>query len=248
MKALVYIGWDTREVEAYEVCRFSLEQRSSAEITVKRIVLEDLRKAGLYHRPTEARDGRLWDVISEAPMSTEFAISRFFVPMLAKQDGPEIDLAIFCDCDFLWLGDVAELLTSLDPEKALSCVKHEYVPSEEVKMDGQVQLRYQRKNWSSLMVFNLRHPSHSGLTTELLNSVAGRDLHRFCWLADDEIGAIAPTWNWLEGAVVRPDSPPKAVHFTRGGPWMHGWESVDYANLWLDERAKAIELNWSDGI
>jgi lipopolysaccharide biosynthesis glycosyltransferase len=241
MKALVYIGWDPREVEAYDVCKFSIERRSSADITVKPIILEDLRRARVYYRPTEIRDGRLWDVISEAPMSTEFAISRFFVPMLAKQDDPTIDFALFCDCDFLWLGDVAELLASADQAKALSCVEHQYVPSEQVKMDGQVQLKYHRKNWSSLMLLNLRHPSHSRLTTELLNSVPGRDLHRFCWLEDEEIGAIPQTWNWLEGTTARTDDPPKAVHFTRGGPWMDDWKTVDYANLWLEERARLID-------
>jgi hypothetical protein len=29
---------------------------------------------------------------------------------------------------------------------------------------------------------------------------------------------------------------PRAVHFTRGGPWFDQWKNVDYADLWLAER------------
>jgi hypothetical protein len=109
-------------------------------------------------------------------------------------------------------------------------------------MDGQIQLHYPRKNWSSLMLFNVQHAAHSRLTPEMLNSVPGRDLHRFCWLADREIGAIPQTWNWLEGTSARTEAPPKAVHFTRGGPWMDNWRMVDYADLWLDEHARATRM------
>ncbi len=72
--------------------------------------------------------------------------------------------ALFCDCDFLWLGDVAELLKFADATKALHCVQHDYRPTETTKMDGQVQTVYPRKNWSSLMLFNCDHPSVRKLT------------------------------------------------------------------------------------
>ena len=43
-------------------------------------------------------------------------------------------------------------------------------------------------------------------------------------------------WNWLEGWSEKPaEGTPKAVHFTRGGPWFDNWQHVDYAELWLDE-------------
>jgi len=198
-------------------------------------MLEKLRQAGLYMRPMGRRAQQLWDVISEAPMSTEFAISRFFVPLLAAQNGLCEGWALYCDCDFLWLSDVAELLAIADPTKALCCVQHRYEPTEKQKMDGQVQTRYGRKNWSSLMLFNLAHSAHRYLTLEMLNTVPGRDLHRFCWLSDSEIGAVPPDWNWLEGSLPLGDQPPRVIHFTRGGPWMHGWEDVQYADLWRAE-------------
>ena len=46
--------------------------------------------------------------------------------------------------------DIAELIADVDPKKAVSCVQHDYTPPEGVKMDGQQQLAYPRKNWSSV--------------------------------------------------------------------------------------------------
>jgi len=173
-------------------------------------------------------------------MSTEFALARFFVPLLAAKVGRREGWAVFCDCDFLWLADIAELLDSADATEALCCVQHRHEPLEALKMDGQAQTRYARKNWSSLMLFNLAHPAHERLTLETLNGVPGRDLHRFCWLSDDEIGALPMDWNWLEGSspLGAAGELPRAVHFTRGGPWMAGWENVQFADLWRAEYGK----------
>jgi hypothetical protein len=49
------------------------------------------------------------------------------------------------------------------------------------------------------MLFNCDHPSNKKLTVEMINTLPGRDLHRFCWLEDDEIGELDPGWNWLVG-------------------------------------------------
>ena len=76
---------------------------------------------------------------------------------------------------------------------------------------------------------------NSNASVEVLNSVPGRDLHRFFWLEDDEIGALPPTYNWLEGTS-DPSIDPKVIHYTRGGPWFEDWQNVAYAQEWLDER------------
>lgn len=232
MKLPVFIGWDPREPEAFAVCAHTLRAQAGCEVEIHGVRLDELRRDRLYTRATERRDGRLWDVVSGAPMSTEFAVSRFFVPHLAARAGLRKGWALFCDCDFLWFGDVAEILAEADPNAALCCVQHMHEPTEAVKMDGQAQLLYARKNWSSLMLFNLGHPAHEKLDLATLNGLPGRDLHRFCWLADEEIGALPSDWNWLEGWSPVPDKPPRAVHFTRGGPWMPGWEHVRYAAEW----------------
>ncbi len=202
------------------------------QLFIQPIVLEEVRAKGLYTRPTETRGNRLWDVISEAPMSTEFAVSRFLTPQLSKTDW-----AIFCDCDFLWLDDIASLFKLADPRYSVMCVKHAHTPPESVKMDNQAQLLYARKNWSSLMMWNCNHPSTKALSLEMINSLPGRDLHRFSWLKDEEIGALPHRWNWLEGHSEKKDAPPSVIHYTRGGPWFEHMRDCAYAKEWLDEFA-----------
>jgi len=104
-----------------------------------------------------------------------------------------------------------------------------------VKMDNQIQTRYARKNWSSVMMFNLDHPGNRRLNPHLVNSLPGRDLHRMCWLDDDEIGALGPEWNFLVGHT-DPSVDPKIVHFTDGTPCMPGYENVPFADEWRGER------------
>jgi lipopolysaccharide biosynthesis glycosyltransferase len=226
----LFIGYDPREDEAYRVCVHSIQRHAKQPVEIVPLILPDLRARGLYTRPIEKRGAQMWDTISDAPMSTEFAISRFLLPHLTQKPW-----AIFCDCDFLWRADPAELFALRDDSKALQCVQHDHRPPETVKMDDCAQVQYSRKNWSSLMMWNLRHPAHKALTVEAINTVPGRDLHRFYWLKDAEIGNLDVTWNWLEGTY--PTSlNPKVIHYTRGGAWFDHWKHVDFAQEWLDER------------
>jgi lipopolysaccharide biosynthesis glycosyltransferase len=181
-------------------------------------------------------DGKLWDDISGAPMSTEFAITRFLVPHLVRYEG----WAVFMDCDMLVRTDIAKLFEEADPQYAVMCVKHVYEPPEGVKMDGQAQMRYARKNWSSVMLFNCAHPSNKALHPQYINAVPGRDLHRFAWLPDDQIGELDQAWNWLVGHSSE-EINPNIVHFTEGGPWFEGYENVAYADEWLAECDKLKE-------
>lgn len=234
MRLSIYVGFEPRAMDAFEVTRRSCERHlSSRAIRVNGLVLADLRARGLYHRPMEYRNvnGKLvmWDTISEAAQSTEHANARFFVPHLAKTGW-----ALFCDGDMLYRDNVARLAETLDTSYAVYCVKHNHNPEVNIKMDGQVQAKYSRKNWSSFMFFNCEHPSNKKLTLDMLNSVPGRDLHRFCWLKDDEIGSIDPAWNWLVGYSDK-NIEPKNVHFTDGFPSMLGYENVPYADEWWKE-------------
>lgn len=224
--ATIWLGWDPREAAAFAVARSSLRQHRNLPIPIYGLVLDTLRAQGLYSRPAERRGGRLWDPISAAPMSTEFAISRFLVPHLAKRGW-----ALFLDGDILCRADIAGLFELADPAKAVMVVKHVHNPADNLKMDGQVQTAYPRKNWSSCMLFNCDHPSNAGLTVGLVNSVPGRDLHRFCWLQDHEIGELPPKFNYLVGHTEGVDNPVIA-HFTDGVPSMPGYESQEYADEW----------------
>lgn len=232
----IFIGFDPREAVAYQVAKLSIARRSSAPFPVMGVELSELRHDGLYWRSTSRVDGKLWDNISGASMSTEFAISRFLVPHLAKYTG----WAVFMDCDVLIRRDMTELFDLADDRYAVMCVKHTYEPPEGVKMDGQAQQRYARKNWSSVMLFNCAHPSNRALNPDYVNAVPGRDLHRFAWLPDDQIGEIGTCWNWLVGHSA-PDVDPAIVHFTEGGPWFNGYENVPFAEEWRRELSKLEE-------
>ena len=224
MSCKIFIGWDSREPDAYTVAEYSLRKRASVPLEIFPLKQEELRAAGHYWRALD-------------PLaSTEFTYTRFLTPFLAQFQGR----AIFCDCDFLWLADIAELLDLVEPAKAVSCVQHRYEPTDKVKMDGAAQTQYPRKNWSSLMVFNCEHPSVRKLTVEAVNAATPAYLHRMQWADDTEIGDLPVAWNWLEGWNAVPETgTPKAIHFTRGGPWFEAWKAVQYAALWEAELAEA---------
>lgn len=226
----VFIGFDPREADAFAVARHSINRHLILPIPVRGLVLDELRAQGLYHRPTSRRDGRLWDDISDAPMATEFSNSRFLVPKLARSGW-----ALFIDCDVLVRTDLQRLFTLADPDKAVMVVKHDHQPTERTKMDSQVQTRYGRKNWSSVCLWNVQHPANRPIIeTDIANTLPGRDLHRFCWLEDDQIGEIHCRWNWLVGHS-DPAVDPAIVHFTDGIPTMPGYEDCAYADEWRAE-------------
>jgi lipopolysaccharide biosynthesis glycosyltransferase len=228
----VWIGFDPRETAAFMVARESVRQFDRS-IPVAAVRLRQLQETGLYTRPTSRRLGKLWDEISGAHMATEFAITRFLVPELVRRQGDAVrGWALFMDCDVLLRTNLYELKALLDDAKAVMCVKHDHRPSFNVKMDGQEQTSYPRKNWSSVMAFNVDHPANDALTADLVNALPGRDLHRFCWLADDEIGALPPEWNHLVGHS-DDGRDPKIVHFTDGGPWFEAFRNVPYADEWF---------------
>ncbi|WP_290497646.1 hypothetical protein [Hyphomonas sp. UBA4494] len=162
-------------------------------------------------------------------MSTEFACSRFLVPHLAMTGW-----ALFMDADMLARTNVERLFEQCRDSKAVMVVKHRHEPVEGVKMDGQLQTVYARKNWSSVMAFNVDHPANRSLTVEMVNTVPGRDLHRFCWLEDKHIGELDASWNYLVGHT-DPEIEPDIVHFTDGVPSMPGYENSEYADEWRAE-------------
>lgn len=232
----VWIGFDPRETAAFAVARQSIRATCNIPVPVSGIVLDRLRRSGLYWRPTEKRINeatgaeQLWDVISDAPMATEFSISRFLTPHLARTGW-----ALFMDCDMLVRSSVRDLFEKAYSRYAVMCVKHHHVPKEGVKMDGQMQTVYARKNWTSFMLFNCDHPANKALTVDMVNELPGRDLHRLCWLDghDDLIGELDISWNWLVGHSDTTVNP-KNVHFTDGIPTMKGYENVAYSDEFRD--------------
>ena len=218
----IFIGWDSREDDAYKVCVHTLLKHSSMPLEIIPLKQTPLRDSGLYKR-------------DEGAVSTEFAFTRFLTPHLSNYSG----WSLFIDCDFLFTRDVAELYNMRDDEYALMCVKHDYVPKDSIKMDGQKQVAYPRKNWSSCILWNCGHESNQTLTPEVVNTESGAFLHRFQWLDDKEIGEIPLEWNWLEGEYDKPENPPAVIHYTNGGPWFEECQDVDYADLWNESIAES---------
>ncbi len=211
----------------------TIRKHASVPVEIRGISLQKVRRMGIFPREHTRKGGQLYDPISEAPMATEFAITRFLVPWLTERTGH----ALFIDCDFMAIRDVADLFAEADPAYALQVVKHEHIPTEKIKMDGQRQTTYGRKNWSSCMLWNLDHPAHDRLDLEIVNTLPGRDLHQFAWLEDDEIGDLSLGWNWLAG--VSPSCENIGfVHYTLGGPWFAEYQDVPYADLWLAAKAE----------
>lgn len=227
----VFIGYDPREDDAYRVCRESLIAHSSIELNVKPLKSDILRRWKLYTRAFHRQSGQMVDNIDGLPFSTDFAFTRFMVPYLSNYRG----WAIFCDCDFLFTGDIANLLPLLDESKAVMVVKHNHQPADGIKMDGQAQSAYPRKNWSSFIAWNCAHPSNRNASPHNVNTRTGQWLHGFSWLRDYEIGELPQTWNWLSGVSKPRDDPPVAIHFTLGVPSLPGYENSPYADLWRDE-------------
>lgn len=241
--SMIWIGYDPRETDAFLVTRESARRRLTQPIPIRSLWLPALRSAGLYKRPTRRlSNNQLWDDISNAPMSTEFAISRFLVPHLTQMHmglKQPAGWSIFMDGDMLVRTSLCRLGELAQSEYAVMVVKHNHFPRGMVKMDAQIQTAYPRKNWSSMILFNCEHPSNKKLTLEMVNTLPGRDLHRFCWLEDSEIGELDLSWNWLVGNSPACESP-GIVHFTDGVPSMSGYDKVEYSKEWRDELGRAV--------
>lgn len=218
----IYIGFDAREEHAYSVAEKSAR---AFGCDTQPLYEERLRLAGLLTRPKDTR-GQHFDFVSGASQSTDFAIARFFVPLLAHSG-----YAMFVDCDVVFMADPNQLMRDVDPSKAVYCVKHRPMELGGTKMDGQAQTSYPRKLWSSVCIFNADHPANRRLNLTALNCLPGRDLHAFCWLHDSEIGELPAEANWLVEIQPKP-SRPIIAHFTNGGPWLGNWRGGEHDDLW----------------
>lgn len=224
----IYVGWDSREDIAYQVCKQSIIDHASVPVEIIPLKQNNLRKESLYWRELDQL------------ASTEFTFTRFLIPELMNFDG----WALFIDCDFVFLEDVAKIFEQADNNCAVMCAHHDYTPKEGIKMDGQQQTQYPRKNWSSMMLINCGHPSNQQLTKEVVNNEhkTGAYFHRFSWLEDDKVGKLSHEWNWLVGWYKEPDDgAPKALHYTEGGPWFEEYENCEYNTEWYKAKASYLE-------
>jgi len=217
MTLKIFIGWDSREPEAAEVCEYSIKKHATVPVEIHFLKQAELRAREIYTREPDLQS------------STEFTFTRFLVPYLCNYRGN----AVFVDCDFLFEHDIKELFECANNSAAVSVVQHDYQPTNTIKMDGKTQYQYPRKNWSSLMLFNCAHPDCQTLTPEIVSSQTGEFLHRFNWTGY-EIGSLDKTWNWLVNWYHEPqDGKPKAIHYTEGGPWFPNYVKTEYGGNWI---------------
>ena len=157
----IFIGYDFRERTATNVLIDSIYQKSSIPVSITPLVKSQLESQKLFYRKRDVNQ------------STDFSFTRFLVPKLMGYKG----WAIFMDCDMLCRTDINKLWSLKDESKALLCVKHNHIPKSNAKFLGEKQTKYQKKNWSSLMLFNCAKCKN--LTVEYVNTASGLELHQF---------------------------------------------------------------------
>jgi hypothetical protein len=209
----IFIGYDSKERVAYNVLSHSIIQNSTKPVAITPIALNNLKDDFVRER--------------NALSSTEFSFSRFMIPHLMNYQG----WALFMDCDMLMFEDVSKLWRMRDDSKAIQVCKHDYTPKESKKFLGQVQTKYEKKNWSSFMLMNCK--KCTTLTPDYVNKASGLELHQFKWLEGDHlIGDLPLEWNWLVGEYEYKEDV-NNVHYTKGGPWFEDYAKCDYSQDWF---------------
>ena len=220
--ARIFVGFDSKEVVAYHVLAQSIIAHSSIPVLFSPIVLGHLD--GLFVRERNPLQ------------STEFSFSRFMVPYLSSYDG----WSLFMDCDMLARADIAELWELCDDRYAVMCVKHDYVPKSEQKFLGQVQTKYEKKNWSSVMLFNnarcrALHPILSTRPPDCSSTNSNGSTAMNTSVHCRSNGTIWST-NTTTGRM------PKLVHFTDGGPYFDEYRNDEYADEWFATRERMLHV------
>ncbi|HEX4893171.1 MAG TPA: glycosyltransferase, partial [Hyphomicrobiaceae bacterium] len=208
----VFIGYDDREAVAFSVLASSIQRHASVPVSIAPLRLSQLK--GILTRERHPLQ------------STDFSFSRFLTPHLSDYAG----WSVFMDCDMLMLEDIARLHELRDDRYAVMVVKHDHVPRETTKFLGEPQSKYEKKNWSSVMLFN--NARCRALTPDYVNRASGLELHQFKWLAgDDLIGALPDRWNHLVDYDPQvPVSELSNLHYTLGGPYYSAYLDCGYAD------------------
>jgi hypothetical protein len=225
IKLKVFIGYDEREDLNAKICLYSIKKHCTIPIEVNFLKQDILRDKGLYKRPVDVN------------ASNQFSMTRFLTPYLAQKG-----FALFMDCDMLVTQCFSNLLSKCKGDYSLWCVKHDYIPKELVKMDGQKQFTYPRKNWSSFVVYNASDPLSKEITPELVNKAEPAFLHRFEHFPDDKIGALPIDWNFLAGEYPKYEAGlPANIHHTLGSPMFPGYEQCDYSEVWFQYKQEMTD-------
>lgn len=209
----VFLGYDRREPVLFSVLSHSIHQHATQPVSITPLLLPQLGET--YHRERSSLQ------------STEFSFSRFLVPYLCDYEG----WAVFMDNDMIVKDDLSKLWALRDDRYAVQVVKHDHQPIADTKFRGSIQTKYEKKNWSSVMLFNCARCK--ALTVDYVNNATGLQLHQFKWLeSEQEIGELPHRWNHLVG-YDKHDEDVSVIHYTEGGPYFPETEHCEYAQDWL---------------
>lgn len=160
---------------------------------------------------------------------TEFTYSRFLVPYLCGFEGP----ALFLDSDILCTGDIASIAEGVPDEAAVSVCN--------------TNPAYER---AAVMLFNCGHPANRMLSPEFIEDPDAPALHLVRW-AGSNTHHLPNRFNFLVGY----DDPawckgqlPTLIHYTKGIPAWPETQGCDFADHWIDARARAFTpgVSWGN--
>jgi lipopolysaccharide biosynthesis glycosyltransferase len=209
----IVVGFDQRESVAYHTFCQSIIEHASIPVSFCPLAINTLKGYKETHTDN----------------SNDFIYSRFLTPHLNQYQG----WAIFADGDMICQADIKELWDLRDESKALLVVKHDYQTKAHRKYLGNINENYPRKNWSSVILWNCKHPKHQILTPEFIANQTGKYLHRFSWLEDEDIGELPIEWNWL--AIEYPENmKAKLIHYTLGTPCFKEYRDTEMSDVWHD--------------
>ena len=225
----IYIGYDSRHSDLAELCKKCLAHginwgfgggdiNGSMTKWRPEIKFLDISKIPEYTR-------------DYANQSTEFTYSRFLIPYLENYEG----FSIFLDDDILFDGSILPMFYFMNPDDAVACIQYDFDKYVDTKFNGEKNVSYPKKLWSSLMIFNNGHEDCKKLTPEVVNTETGKYLHQFEWT--DAISEIPEWFVFTEGHDTEETKwRPLAVHYTRGGPWIEGMDTSEIQHLNIYEK------------
>lgn len=224
----IYIGYDSTHNKIEEVTKYSIESsiRKTFAMNQKEnqfipeIKYLDYSKIPEYNREYKNQ-------------STAFTYSRFLIPYLENYEG----FSMFIDDDIIFEDTLLPMFYYLNPDDAVACIQYPQYEHDSTKFNGEINIDYPCKLWSSLMIFNNGHEDCKKLTPEVVNTWTGAQLHQFEWT--DKISKIPEHYVFTEGY----DNPETkwqcaGYHYTRGGPWIDNMDTSNIKRLSHYERIK----------
>jgi lipopolysaccharide biosynthesis glycosyltransferase len=145
----IWIGYDDQFSQNNIVQEHSITKHSTIPVKINYLKLDNL-----LCFLTRGRDKF---------QSTDSAFTRWLVPYLSNYSGWNL----YMDSDMMLRDDLSKLLSLCDDSKAVMVAKHPRYELHNKKFNQHAQINYDRKYWSSLILFNSNRCTD--LTLEYVN-------------------------------------------------------------------------------